>query len=391
MLRSVARLAYLAADILLVVPLALLALLSRRHPRPIDVGLGPLPLVNNIHHKRALLLQGYSAETFVHHLFHITSEFDVRRVWPRPFSYLARIALFVRVLKQYRALYHYFDGGSLGDTPLLRRVEPWLYHLSGIRVVVMPYGSDVHDLTRCPNPRLRAAMAIDYPQQERRHRSIAAQVHRWTRHAHHIISGCDWVDYTPRWDTLTVGHFSIDTRQWSVLPAPPYRTGEPLRILHAPNHRAVKGTPYLLAAVDQLRSQGIPIDLRLLEGVSNEAVREAIREVHLVADQFIIGWYAMFAIEAMASGRPVLCYIRPDLEKRYVDAGILAPDELPIIRADADALPDRLRSIATQPERLAEFALRSRLYVERHHSLDSVGAIFRRINEGIGLSPSGSA
>src|SRR5687768_14912265 len=88
-------------------PLVVLAaLVARAVPRRFDVGLGPQPLINNIYHKRALALAGYSAETFVSHVWHITADFDVR-----------------------------FDTTVLGRSGQLRRLvlAPWIFAWSAAR------------------------------------------------------------------------------------------------------------------------------------------------------------------------------------------------------------------------------------------------------------------
>ncbi len=385
-LRSAARALYGLLDLALLPVLPVLAAASRLAPRRVAVGLGPLPLINSVYHKRALERRGYSAETFVHHVYHITDDFDVRLLLPRPLGYLARHLLFVRALFRYRILYHSFDGGSLGDTVLLAPLEPLLYRLAGIRTVVLPYGSDVQDLRRCPNPGFVEAMRIDYPGQERRAAAVARRIRRWSRYADHIVSGCDWVDYTPRIDTSMLSHFAIDVEDWDLPTAPP---APPLRVLHAPNHRAVKGTVYLEAAVEALRNEGLEIELVLREGVPNQAIREAMATCHVVADQFVIGWYAMFAVEAMAARRPTLCFVRDDLESRFVRAGLLEPGELPLLRTapSPEAIAERLRQLAEAPATLGEVGDRSRDFVVRHHSLEAIGGIFESINRSLGVAP----
>ncbi len=76
-------------------------------------------------------------------------------------------------------------------------------------------------------------------------------------------------------------------------------------VAHAPNHRRIKGTDELPGCVERLSAEGLPVRVDLLSGRSNEDVRKAIRSADVVADQFIAG-YAMFAIEGMAAGKPVL-------------------------------------------------------------------------------------
>lgn len=54
----------------------LIAFLSRFCKRKYDVGIGPVPLINNIYFKRAIESQGYSVQTYVTGLYHITHDFE---------------------------------------------------------------------------------------------------------------------------------------------------------------------------------------------------------------------------------------------------------------------------------------------------------------------------
>lgn len=359
--------------------------------KKIDIGIGPEPLINNIYHSKALKAKGYSVETFVNHVYYITENFD--RVLFCKSSRIVRIfssllcLLFFSVIFRYRALYIYFNGGALLGTILLWRIEPWLYKLAGIKIVVMPYGGDVQDLTRCPNTAFRHSVGLDYPQHRKVRRKIDAKLDLWINNADHVISGCDWVDYMHYWDTLMLSHFSIDMRElkcnyeiWS--------QARPLKILHAPNHPNIKGTKFLLDAVEGLRAEGFSIELIIANSVANERIRELIDTVDLVADQLIIGWYAMFSIEAMSAGKPVICYLRKDLLHFYEDVGLVNNCEIPIIQASVRDIKDVIRGLMINPELLHEAAKKGPVYVEKHHSLESVGKIFDSINRRIGIFPS---
>jgi glycosyltransferase involved in cell wall biosynthesis len=375
--------------------LLLLALLSRLAHRPIDVGLGPLPIINNVYHKRALQQQGYSAETFVDSIYFITQEFD-RKFIAR--TRVGRILIkgvhlsFLAALFRYRCLYLYFNGGPLGATVLLWRFEPLLLRIADIRSVLMPYGIDVQVLTRAPNLMFRHAMGRDYPFYRFVQRNTAAKIDLWTWRANHVISGCDWVDYMYFWHTLMLAHFSIDTKRWSPVPAiVPSQQSRPFRVLHAPNHKAIKGSQFFIKAVEDLRAEGRDIELVLVQKRSNDEIRALMCEVDVVADQLIIGWYAMFAIEAMAMAKPVLCYLREDLKRLYIDAGLVEEGEIPLIQCTPASVKDTLRRLMDDHEALAEAGRRGPAYVQRHHSTESVGMVFAAINRSIGLMPRGGA
>lgn len=378
--------------------LILFSTVARYRIRPINIGLGPEPLINNIYHKKSLTKLGYSAETFVNHVYFITEEFDVRYDIPAQsgtfiqrgfYRFLGPMYIYLKAIFRYQSLYFYFNGGCLFSTIFLWRLEPRLYRLAGVRTVIMPYGGDVQDLMRCPNLVFRHTMSLSYPGHRLVRRRVAEKIDLWTRLADHVISGCDWVDYMYYWDTLTLGHFSIDTHQWQPEPKDRSRSDGVIRILHAPNHREIKGSRFFIRAVEELQAEGLPIEIQILEKVPNHVVREAIEHADIVADQLIIGWYAMFALEAMSLEKPVLCNIRSDLEDLYIGAGLLAKDELPFVRCNSVNVKEVIRDLVEHPDRLPEIGRQSREYVLRHHSTEQMGKVFDSINRKIGLTPSG--
>ena len=75
----------------------------------------------------------------------------------------------------------------------------------------MPFGADVHELTRTRNRLAVDATAKDYPGFRLQKSRVATMIDVWTRGADHIISGCDWSEYLYHWDTLMISHFAIDT------------------------------------------------------------------------------------------------------------------------------------------------------------------------------------
>lgn len=375
-----------------------LAAIARFRDKSIDVGLGPEPLINNVYHKAALKLYGYNSETFTDHINFITKEYDhVFLTKNNEILFLLNmVKIFWFVCSRCKSVYIYFNGCALYKSKFIWRFEPLLYSISGTKIVAMPYGGDVTDFTRSRNLLFKHVMAIDYPDFRLKKHRIQEQIDLWTRHADHIISGCDWVDYLYHWDSLMLAHFSIDVERLAAL-APTLRnerpaaiTAEhPLRLLHAPNHQAVKGTRYLRQAVEELAKEGVPVMLELIEFAPNETVLAGIARADVIVDQLIIGWYALFAIEAMAMGTPVVCFLRPDLLGLYTDAGLLEKGEVPLVDADVHRIKQVLRELAsTDRDHLAELGRRSQAYVRRHHSLQSVGRTLDSINRSIGIFPS---
>lgn len=387
------RAVYLAVDIVLFLPLLVITALSRLAPRPVDVGLGPLPTINSRYHKQCLERFGYRCETFVYHTWYFTADFDVmlNKFCPRA---LGPYVSYVFCLFRYKCLYIYFTGGPLGFTTLLARCEPFLLQLAGIKTVIMPFGADVHVLTRAKNKLMIHAYTKDYPGFRHAKARTAALIDVWTHGADHIISGCDWVDFMYYWDTLILAHFAIDTDVFKVAETrgPLDEPCSPLRLIHAPNHRNLKGTGHILKAVEELQEEGVAVELSVVEGVPNAQVPDLIQAADVVVDQLVLGWYAMFALEGMALGKPVVCHVRSDFLDLYIGAGLLEPGELPVVDASIHTIKKTLQHLASLPRReLRDIGQRSRAFVEKHHSIDAVGAMFDRINRGLGLRPSRTA
>lgn len=369
----------------------IVTLAGRLIPKKYDIGLGPEPIISTVYNKKALELYGYSAQTFVDSVYYITGKFDVRydKVFKGPLWIIMHYLIFIESVLKYKCLYIFFTGGPLHATFFLWKLEPFLLKIAGVKTVIMPYGGDIQDMTRSPSLLFKHCMSLDYPDQKLYRKKIEKRIDLWTSYASHVIGGCDWVDYIAHWDTLTLNYFSIDTEL--IKPSKVYHPDPavPLKILHAPNHRNIKGSYFLINAINELKDEGEPVELIMIERASNEKILEAIATADIVADQFVIGWYAMFAIEAMALGKPVLCYLRKDLEELYIFSGLVKKDEIPLINCHYDDIKENIRYFIRNREQVQITGRKSRAYVEKFHSMEAIGKIFQKVNDNIGILSSG--
>jgi glycosyltransferase involved in cell wall biosynthesis len=345
------------------------------------IGIGPEPLINNLFHKKALQKFNYDAETFSVGSYFITNKFDHVFEFPLCSYYSLLRSLFV-----YECLYMYFNGCLIFKNSIFENIEPYIFKIAGVKTVIMPYGSDVQDLSRSNNLLYKNAVFKDYPEYRFDDKNIASRIFKWQINASHIISGCDWVDYMTFWDTLMISHFAIDTDE--IKPSFYNISSDPIKIIHAPNHQNIKGSNFLIGAVEELIKEGYQIDFELLEKIPNEKLKEKISNCDILLDQLIVGWYAMTAIEAMAFGKPVLCYLREDLENLFIGEGLIKKNEIPIIKADTSNIKEVLKNLIENRSDLREIGLRSRDYVELHHSLHFIGSCFQEINLKIGVHSS---
>jgi glycosyltransferase involved in cell wall biosynthesis len=144
---------------------------------------------------------------------------------------------------------------------------------------------------------------------------------------------------------------NIDLRTYAQAPLP--RNRQPV-VVHAPTDRRTKGTSHVVTASGAF-------ELRLVEGLSRDALRGELERADVYVDQLLIGWYGGTAVEAMALGRPVVAYLHePHLDG--IPAEMRA--ELPIVSATPATVSEAIEEALDRREELAE---RGRRFVERWH------------------------
>ncbi len=146
-------------------------------------------------------------------------------------------------------------------------------------------------------------------------------------------------------------------------PAPPGDRARPL-IVHAPSSRRRKGTEHVLAAVE-----GLDADLELVEGLHHDEAFERYRQADIVVDQLNAGWYGLFAIEAMALGKPVVTFLHDEAVRRTEAA---TGARVPIVSATAETLREALRPLVADAGLRRTLGAESRAYVERVHDVERV-------------------
>lgn len=355
---------------------------------------GPQPIINNKYWSNAMREAGWKSKTLMsgHYAINKRSDFDLyfddlvpRWVWPPLLRRaLAPYVALLYVVRNASVIHIPFSGGPLGRTPLWR-LEASLLRWAGIRVVVIAYGSDAYMYSRVPDPSLRHALLWSYPGAAREEGRIAARVGYWTRHADVVLSGTQ-IEGIGRWDVTMPNWIFIDTRAWH--PSEKYSQHNgwdgPVKVIHTPNHRGFKGTEFLVHAVEELRAEGLQIELVLLEKVSNDTVREVMATADILAEQLIIG-YGMSALEGMASGLTVLSNLDNEMTFRiYRRYSFL--NECPIVSTSPENIKRNLRVLVTNPELRLQLGIAGREYVEKYHSFAAAqhlfGMIYQRILDG---------
>jgi glycosyltransferase involved in cell wall biosynthesis len=98
--------------------------------------------------------------------------------------------------------------------------------------------------------------------------------------------------------------------------------------------------------------------------MSRSEVLELLQQADIFVDQIIGGSYGMATMEAMSFGKPVMCYIMPEV----FEAGLST--DCPIINTNPDNLKEKLIELIDNAPMRHEIGKKSRAFVEEFHDAD---------------------
>lgn len=363
--------------------LSWLRVLSRRvlGLRPAVVW-GPTPILTIAESSALLRRLGYPSTTVVFTVYHIRQDFDVnlqRLIYHPAVGWWLPNALFLWSLLKFDVFQFFYDGGlwsGMKIVPWARRLELPLLRLAGKRVIASAYGADVR--TRAANDKWQPYnICQECPEPgkfcicDSARGSANAKHHRDWCNA--VLAMGDMHDevFDSRVDFV---YWPIDAARVPYAGARPH--AGPVRLVHSPNHRYFKGTRFIEQAAQALRAKGYDVELRLVEGVTNEEARRAYAEADVVVAQCLAGWIGYTEVEAMAAGKPVVSYLR---DPRYTAH---LPD-LPIVSASPSTLEQELERLVADPALREELGRRGRRHVEEHWSYEALAPRFDALHREI--------
>lgn len=251
-----------------------------------------------------------------------------------------------------------------------------LMRAAGIRIIVAPHGGDI--LHRHPHVSRYdwiGRAQLDYPEWDLTAETVAATARMdvFSRHASLILGGDSTLArLLPRHDLL-FPTLVMDTDAHQ--PVPPASPAVP-RVVHAPNHRHTKGTDFLLAAIERLKARGIECELVLVERVARHEAMTIYATADVVADQFIIGGWGVFASEAMMLGKPVMTYLDEDHLRDPVF-------NMPVVNTTPENVERVLAVLLLVPELRARLGAAGREAIERYHSVGAMADVWKRVYEHV--------
>jgi glycosyltransferase involved in cell wall biosynthesis len=334
---------------------------------------------------------GFCSISIVRTSYFITNEFDFiidQIAYKNKFiALILKYISFFVICCTAQQVHAYFDGGILPQTTRgkFNDLELQAYRLLRIKLFVWAYGGDVRTrkitqelgepncCTHCTKIEKACVCKDEIGEMNfKKVSSIATQ----------IFSIGDLIEYTPKsnnkvffWPIDLDADFGL---RYSVsFPKKSSTNDLPLRIIHASNHNEFKGTRYLEAAVKELKMEGYKLELIIVENIPNKQAMEIYKTADIIFDQCLIGFHGYFALEAMAIGKPVMCFIRKPNEY------LLQPSECPIININVMNIKEKLQSFLKERSELYRIGKLGRSYIEKYFSMQAVEHRLKKAYEKI--------
>lgn len=151
-----------------------------------------------------------------------------------------------------------------------------------------------------------------------------------------------------------------------------FEQGGSIKVLHSfydkgrmEGGKNIKGSRFILEAVEKLKADGFDVDYVHLQGLHSSEMRFHQVKADIIVDQLIYGWFGSTAVEGLALGKPVICYLRPSWKEFFLKR-FPEYDELPIVEADTSTIYNVLRKLVTDADYRRQKGEESRRFAEAH-------------------------
>lgn len=144
--------------------------------------------------------------------------------------------------------------------------------------------------------------------------------------------------------------------------------------LRSNDTKNIKGTPYVIEAIDRLKKAGYNVNLIFVTDIPNKEIIYYQMQADIIIDQLHFGRYGATAREGMMLGKPVVGYFakhefNPNREISFYD-------EVPIVNATEKTIYEVLKSLINNNSLRKEIGQRSRDFAMKWHSPDACAKRF---------------
>lgn len=281
---------------------------------------------------------------------------------------LSHLATFLSIRNKYD-VFHFNNGHTLLDYyPLKLHYLDAPYYPRNKKIVMtynggdarQTYGNNFFDKTQIWDPETSYNHFYNDPQFNQTKRKRIEIIDAF---ADHILTvNPDLFRFLPKKSLFLP--YTISTWDTIEYRAPLLTTA--LKVVHAPTDRPVKGTKYIIDAVNRLQTEGHKIDLILVENRTNAEALKIYQTADLAIDQLFIGWYGAFSVEVMKMGKPVMAFIR-ESDLYFLPSDFAKDCKNAFINCNPLTVYDNLKSILEDKTLLMEYSNRALDYVNQWH------------------------
>lgn len=154
-----------------------------------------------------------------------------------------------------------------------------------------------------------------------------------------------------------------------------YSGRRPLKVAHAPTNREIKGTRFLVDAINRINKKyPDSLELIMVEGLAHSEAINLYVQADVVVDQLLIGWYGTFAVEAMMLGKPVIARI-DSKDSLQIPKGMCDQLAGAVINANPNTIEAVLEGLLLSPSELRRYAENAVDYASRWHNPEYVASL----------------
>ena len=136
-------------------------------------------------------------------------------------------------------------------------------------------------------------------------------------------------------------------------------------IVHSPTAKICKGTDLIIEVLNELKSF-YNFEFVLLHDMTRDQVLEVMSKADIFLDQINLGSHGAATMEAMAMGKPAMCYIM----KEVFEGGL--PAECPVVNTNPDNLKEQLIRLLSDAQLRHDIGKQSRAFAEDYFDIDKI-------------------
>lgn len=286
-----------------------------------------------------------------------------KKKWMYPFYAIKMLAFAIPAFFKYQ-IFHFHFGYSLIpfglDLVWLRR--------AGKKIFMEYHGSDIRYTYQRIRPKYYPYSDLE-PVSKRKRRGNDKVL----KYADAVITHDEELKQHIPSDRIYITPLRIDVCKFT----PIYPEEEKKRpvIVHAPSNYIVKGSKYVIETVKKLEKK-YDLEFILVQNKKQEEAIEIYKKADIIIDQMYAQTYGVFAVEAMALGKPVVGYISDEIRSAF-------PEELPIVSATIDSLYQMLEMLIMDSKKRRELGMAGRKYAEDYHDYRKIAKVQMDIYKGV--------